>query len=102
MQQVCPSCGQSTRYLRFGVLLPPVKCEIVDAIKAAGELGISSEEIVYKNPPPELFDEGAAAELILRAKRNVKVHIWQINEKLAETKYSIVSSERRWRLHKGR
>jgi hypothetical protein len=89
---LCPSCGQSTRYVRFGILLPRVKCEIVDAIKAAGDLGISTKDILHK-----LYRE---RQPVLAS--TIKAHVWQINEKLAETKYSIISDRRRWFLHKGR
>jgi hypothetical protein len=82
---VCPACHQPIREMRLGVRLPPVKAAIVDAIKAAGDVGISSSELPF---------------------RHVKSHVCQINDILEETDFRIVASARgasaRWHLIKRR
>jgi hypothetical protein len=44
---VCQACGQPLRERRFGVVLTPLKAAIVDAIKRAGDLGVSSEGLIW-------------------------------------------------------
>jgi hypothetical protein len=89
----CPSCGQRIRPERperFGVQLTSFKARLVDIIKDAGKLGVSTDDIMrtlYLDRPKV----GPAT---------VKAHVWQINELLSETNYSIVSDQRRWFLRK--
>ena len=52
---ICPTCHQTILVMRLGARLTPLKAAIVDAIKAAGDVGISSAEIreaVYRDRAP--------------------------------------------------
>jgi hypothetical protein len=92
MTSLCPHCRQPLPEFRLGVRLPPLKARIVDMVKAAGDIGISASEI---------HDEVYRGE---RARRpnTVGVHIFQINELLADTNWVIASDGRgpfaRWLL----
>jgi hypothetical protein len=76
------------------VRLTPLKASIVDKIKAAGDIGLSSEELHNA-----LWERAVT-------KHTVKAHVWQINELLAETDYRIASDGRgpnaRWYLRRPR
>jgi hypothetical protein len=85
MNVCCPHCHQTITAMRLGVRLTPRKAAIVDAIKAAGDIGISSEELKYV-----LWDRDTVCV------DTVKAHIWQINEVLEETDWIIRSDSRRW------
>jgi hypothetical protein len=56
MTTCCPFCHQTIGTMRLGVRLTPLKTAIVDQIKAAGDIGIASEELMYA-----LWDRDAAA-----------------------------------------
>jgi hypothetical protein len=71
---------------RLGVRLPPLKVAILDKIKAAGELGIASEEIIA-----DLYSDRRAVSVT-----TVKAHIFQINDQLVSTDWHIRSDRRRW------
>jgi hypothetical protein len=88
--ELCRSCGQPIRLQRVGIRLPPLKASMFDLVKRAGDLGISTEELMR-----ELY-----VERVPPKPNTVKVHMWQINELLVETEYSIVSDRRRWFLRK--
>lgn len=75
---ICPACHQPVRETRLGVRLPTLKASIFDAIKAAGDVGISSREIV------------AALDMSCRPV-TVKAHVFQINDLLEKTMWRIVS-----------
>lgn len=87
----CPTCHQPVRETRLGVRLSPIKAALVDAIKAAGDIGITSRELV---------------DLLGRPKRSslIRVHAYQINDILEETDWRIVSMDGRrfgrWQLVK--
>jgi hypothetical protein len=74
------------RHERVGIYLPLLKARIFDAVKAAGDIGISTEELrgtAWERPPkPE----------------TVKAHVWQLNSILEETDWRIVSRDRLWHL----
>jgi hypothetical protein len=82
---VCPTCHQTVGAVRLGVRLTLLKARIVDRIKAAGDIGVSSEELLF-----DLWEHGAVAQ------STVKAHIWQINELLEETDWFIRSDCHRW------
>jgi hypothetical protein len=84
---VCPACGQPLRERRFGVVLTPFKASLLDLIRRAGDLGISSDGLRY-----ELYRD----HLKPPSKFTIKAHVWQLNELLAGTDYCIVSDRRRW------
>lgn len=70
----CPRCRQPIRYERFGIYLPALKSRIVDAIAAAGDLGISADELI------------STIWGVDRSNTNcVKSHVQQINEVLYGT-----------------
>jgi hypothetical protein len=89
----CPQCHQPIGTMRLGIRLTPLKAAILDRIKAAGDLGLSSEELL------DLWDTPIAKETI-------KAHVWQINLLLEETIYRIVCDGRgsyaRWILQRER
>ena len=82
----CPHCGQPLASMRLGVRLPAViKGVLFDTVKAAGDIGISRDELldqVYadrKRPTPA----------------TIKAHVQQINDLLAETEFEIKADGRR-------
>jgi len=87
MNAVCPHCHQTIGTMRFGVRLPQLKAAIVDRIKAAGDIGVTSAEII--------------ADDLYRDRRSVrpttiKAHVDQINDLLINTNWRIASDHRRW------
>jgi hypothetical protein len=70
----CPRCHQPIRRERFGVYLPELKGRIVDAIAAAGDIGISAEELGYACWPDKAVSP-----------HTVKAHIYQINDAFADS-----------------
>jgi hypothetical protein len=85
MTTICPHCHQPIGTMRLGVRLTPLKASIVDRIKAAGDVGISSEELMFT-----LWERDAVCV------DTVKAHVWQINEVLEETDWAVRSDGRRW------
>lgn len=77
------------REMRLGVRLPVFKAAILDAIKMAGDIGISSQELIDKFERP--------IRVIA-----IKSHIFQINEILEDTDWRIVTDGGRWHLVKRR
>jgi hypothetical protein len=45
-EHICPHCHQTIGAMRLGVRMTPLKAAIVDRIKAAGDIGVSSDEII--------------------------------------------------------
>jgi hypothetical protein len=85
MNTTCPLCYQTIGTMRLGVRLTPLKAALIDKIKAAGDVGIASEELMNA-----LWEHGAVSA------DTVKAHIWQINSLLEETDWVIRSDRRRW------
>lgn len=69
MDMRCPRCHQPIRRERFGVYLPELKGRIVDAIAAAGDLGIGVDDLIAT-----VWGTGASN------RNTVKSHIQQLNE----------------------
>lgn len=67
--------------LRGGVRMTPLKARLFDAIKAAGDVGISTNELLFKVYEGERLPQRSV----------IKSHIWQINEILEDTGLKIVS-----------
>jgi hypothetical protein len=88
---VCQACGQPLRERRFGIVLTPFKASVVDLIRRAGDLGISSDELRR-----ELYRDHAKPP----SKFTIKAHVWQLNELLAATDWVIESDRRRWFLRR--
>jgi hypothetical protein len=84
----CPYCGQTIHNIRLGVHFPPLKAAIVDRIKAAGDIGVSSVEIIT-----DLYHDRRAV-----APSTIKAHANQINDLLASTDWRLRSDGRRWYL----
>jgi hypothetical protein len=82
----CPHCHQPTGNLRLGVRLTPLKTAIVDRIKTAGDIGVTTGEIVS-----DLYRDRSAVN-----PTTIKAHVNQINDLLAETTWRIRSDRRRW------
>jgi hypothetical protein len=91
MTRFCPHCRRPMTYERCGVLLTPLKAGIFDAIKRAGNLGITSNEII----DGELYRDRRAA-----SHHTIKAHVFQINDLLCETNFIIESDRRRWYLRR--
>jgi hypothetical protein len=72
--------------MRFGVRLPALKAAIVDHIKAAGDIGVASDEIIA-----DLYRDRRPIHLT-----TIKAHVEQINDLLLETDWRIASDHRRW------
>jgi hypothetical protein len=89
MTACCPLCHQTIGTLRFGVRLPQLKAAIVDRIKAAGDLGISTAELINSD--------------LYRDRRviwptTIKAHVLQINDLLSNSGWHIASDRRHWLL----
>jgi DNA-binding winged helix-turn-helix (wHTH) protein len=73
--------------------MPPLKAKIVDALKVAGAIGCSREDLV-----------NAVWGGKIRAADTIKAHIQQLRDLLAETEWDIGSEGRgknhRWILYK--
>jgi hypothetical protein len=92
MMTVCPRCHQSVDEIRLGVRLTPLKAALFDRIKAAGDIGISTTEVVndvYRDRSPV-------------KPTAIKSHVGQINDLLASTDWRIRSDHRRWFLQRGK
>jgi hypothetical protein len=89
MSTCCPQCHRPLGSARLGVFLPQLKAEILDHIKAAGDIGISSAELVngdlYRDRRPVRPDA-------------IKSHIFQLNELLIDSGWRIASAGGRWTL----
>jgi hypothetical protein len=88
MTKRCSHCGQLMREQRAGIFLSPLKAAILDRIKAAGELGVSTDEIIA-----DCYAGRRPVEV-----HTIKAHVWQINSLLASTEWAIRSDRRLWRL----
>ena len=85
--RVCENCGQPLRLHRVGVWLPVVKAAIYDAIHAAGDIGVSVDELrqldVWRDRKRPGFD-------------GIKSHVQQLNEHyLADVGLRIIRDDRR-------
>jgi hypothetical protein len=93
MSPSCPHCHKPLAERRAGVLLPPLKARIFDAIRAAGERGISSRKLIdniYRDRPAP------------KAMQTIRSHIIQINGRLHDKADVRIKSlkRRRWTLTK--
>jgi hypothetical protein len=86
MTVCCPLCHQTIGTLRFGVRLPQLKAAIVDRVKAAGDIGVSSDEIIA-----DLYRDRRSVRTT-----TIKAHVDQINDLLINTTWRIASDHRRW------
>jgi hypothetical protein len=87
---LCMSCGRPLPERRCGVVLPPFKAAIFDAVARAGGAGISTDELVR-------------AVYVGRSqpgRHAIKVHVFQMNARLAGSGSAIVSEGRRWYLRR--
>ena len=81
-----PICSQCKQQMRLGVRMPVIKARLVDIVKAAGDVGISTREL-----HDDLYRDHAHA----RSVSTVGVHIHQINtELLADTQWLIAADGR--------
>lgn len=88
----CECCGQTLPEIRLGTQLSPLKAAIFDAVKAAPH-GIEAET---------LFDRFIAPRVSgILGRRNLKAHIFQINEAIEDSGYQLFAgsgSDRSYRL----
>ena len=89
----CPHCHREIDSARFGIFMSPLKAALIDRIKAAGILGISSRDLLYSDAYSGRRKPSPAC---------IRIHVWQINGMLAATDYYIGSDRRRWYLRKAR
>lgn len=81
MLDTCPHCGQPM-VRRFGVVLPPAKVRLLDAIVngTLGRGGISTEELIVMLYPG--VDNAVA-------RRRIVTHVNQLNGWMAETDVAV-------------
>ena len=89
--RLCPHCRQPIKHERVGIPLTQLKAGIFDAIKNAGDYGITSKEIVRG----ELYRDRSSVDVL-----TIKSHVSQINDLLEESGFIIVSDRRRWFLQR--
>ena len=88
---VCPACGRPEPEFRHGVCLPRVKVMIFDKIEAAGDIGITTRQLL----------RAVYGYKVERAPAVIRNHIHQMNDMLAGTDVHITASDRRhWLLEK--
>lgn len=75
----CPACGAILRMKRFGIEMSPLKAQLLDLVKAAGNQGIESQALLDRLPI-----EGALRQ------RTLNVHINQLNEAITDTPWRII------------
>jgi hypothetical protein len=78
--------------IRLGVRMTPLKAAIFDRIKAAGDIGVTTTEIVS-----DLYRDRSPVEAT-----KVKAHVNQINDLLVATDWRIRSDRRCWFLGRDR
>jgi hypothetical protein len=85
--RLCAACGQPLRTQRGGVFMSPLKAAIWDAIVVAGDVGLSTADLMR-------------LPVWHRRKRvkpvTVRMHVLQINDVLAASPWRIVSIDRRY------
>ena len=78
----CPQCHQNIQVERFGVPMPPLKAAIIDRIRAAGDLGVTSTEVIA-----DLYRDRAQVQ-----PTTIKAHVSQINDLLAASDWLIYTT----------
>ena len=86
MTKHCPTCGQPL-LTWHGVKLPPKQAAILDLIDKKGRGGIALETLAWVFYP----DVNTS-----RARQRIKVHVNQINDRLASTERRIVRRDGRY------
>jgi hypothetical protein len=76
--------------MRLGVQMTPLKAAIFDRVKAAGDIGITTTEIVS-----DLYRDRSPVK-----SATIRVHVGQINDLFAGTDWRIHSDRRRWFLNR--
>jgi hypothetical protein len=87
---ICPECHQPIHHERFGVQMTPLKAAILDRIRASGEVGVSSIEIIA-----DLYRDRRLVKPSV-----IKTHAYQLNDLLAATDWRLCSDRRRWFLRR--
>ena len=59
---ICPTCRQIVGEVRVGVRLTKLKAQIFDRVKASGDVGVSSEELLFA-----LWEDGAVTMSTVKA-----------------------------------
>jgi hypothetical protein len=81
-QLLCPKCHQPIKHERLGVRLTALKAGILDAIRSAGDIGVSVDDLANT----DLWRETGGPP----TRETIKAHIFQINQSLDGTGYRIV------------
>lgn len=92
----CPYCDQVLPEFRLGIRLPPLKARIFDLVQRGGRDGIELEDLwalTYNGNSPK--DHGNRGE---RKRSTLRMHVFQINEEIADAGYRIVCSGGSYRL----
>lgn len=83
---ICPNCRQPIRYARVGVQLSNIKARLFDMLHAAGDIGVSLDEM--RNT---LVVEGKSH----CTPHSVKSHISQMRDVLADAGWAITCDRHR-------
>lgn len=81
-RMTCPHCGQPLTSTRLGVQLGPLRARLLDAVRRAGQGGISGAD---------LFDLIFAERGVKRSA--LKTNVWVINDLIADSGWRIVSTK---------
>ena len=92
MTASCPHCHQIIGTLRFRVRLPQLKAALVNQIKVAVDLGVSTAELINS----DLYRDRRAIR-----PTTIKAHVLQINDLLSNSGWRIASDHGRWLLVRG-
>ncbi len=82
MTECCPTCHAPYKASRIGIRMPLLKAELFDSIKMAGEIGISTQELLTMHYQSKKVHADT-----------IKSHVHQINDLLVETDYQIYSDQ---------
>ncbi len=83
MADCCQHCGQPLKQSCYGVYMPRLKAELLASIKAAGEIGISTAELLTMHYGGKKVQPSV-----------IKSHVNQINDILIETDYAVFAEGR--------
>lgn len=86
MMPCCPHCHRPLAVMRAGLPMPMLKARIYDAVSAAGEIGISTRDLMHKTYTDRKMPRSLAV---------IRTHVLQINDMLVETDLRIRTNDRR-------
>jgi len=89
--RTCEACGQPLRMQRGGVFMSPLKAAIFDAIVAAGDIGVSTAELMRL----DVWRDRKPVKPV-----TIRMHVLQTNDALCDSPWRIVALDRRYVLVK--